>query len=176
MNWKDVKDIVGKGVPLLGSLLGGNAGEMAGSLIASALGCEADPDIVADKLRTDPEAYLRLQELEISNAHKLQELTLTTTLKTYEIDHQDRDSARNREAETVKATGKRDWFLYGLAAIFVIGFFILLIILVKTNVVETTMLAMCVGALVNGVGQVLNYFFGSSKSSSEKNAIIAKKG
>lgn len=171
MNWKDIKGVIGKGVPLLGSLLAGSAGETAGSLIASALGCEADPDVVADTLKTDPDAYLKLQELEMNHKVELQKIQLQEA-ETYLADRQ---SARSREIETTKATGKRDWFMHALAGLFVAGFFVLMGILMFRPVQENTILTMVVGALVSGVSMVLSYFFGSSKGSNDKTALLGKK-
>ena len=171
MNWKDIKGVIGKSVPLLGSLLGGSAGETAGSLIASALGCEAEPDVIADQLASDPEAYLKLQELELSHKEELQKLQLQEA----GMYLADRQSARSREIETTKATGKRDWSLYALAGLFIAGFFILMGFLIFRHIEESTVLTMVIGTLVSGVTMILQYFFGSSKSSSEKNSMLLKK-
>jgi len=42
--------------------------------------------------------------------------------------------------------------------------------------VAKTALAMLFGALIGGYKDVLGYFFGSSKSSSDKNKILADRG
>lgn len=68
MKWSDVSGFVGKAAPVVGSLLGGPAGGAVGSLVASALGVEATPDNVAEALKSDPQAAVKLQQLE--NEHK----------------------------------------------------------------------------------------------------------
>lgn len=71
----------------------------------------------------------------------------------------------------------KDWFQYGLAAIIVGGFFVVLagLILMAVPTENKDALNIALGALVAGFSAVLGYFFGSSKGSSEKNEIIASK-
>lgn len=71
MEWKDVGKFVAKAAPVLGGVLGGPAGAAAGAagnLVASALGVEADPDQVQKAMESDPEAAIKLKELE--NQHR----------------------------------------------------------------------------------------------------------
>ena len=69
----------------------------------------------------------------------------------------------------------KDQFQYGLAAIVVGGFFAVLAGLLLWAVPKENEAALNIslGALVAGFSAVLGYFFGSSKGSSEKDAIIA---
>lgn len=70
---------------------------------------------------------------------------------------------------------KKDLFQYALAALIVGGFFLvlggLLFVIVPSG--NEKALDITLGALVAGFSGVLGYFFGSSKGSSEKDAIIA---
>lgn len=63
--WENIKDTVASIAPVAGSLLGGPAGGAIGGLIASALGVENDPDAVARAIKTDPNAALKLKEVEM---------------------------------------------------------------------------------------------------------------
>lgn len=64
-----------QGLPLLGTLLGGPAGGAIGALVASAIGGDpADADGLAQIVATDPDALVRLRELENSKVLRLQEL------------------------------------------------------------------------------------------------------
>lgn len=74
MDWKDIAGTVGKAAPLLGTLVGGPAGAAVGGLIASALGAAATPDDVSQALSTDPEAAVKLRQIEADRTVKLQEL------------------------------------------------------------------------------------------------------
>lgn len=75
-SWDSVKDTVAAAAPLLGGALGGPAGGAIGGLIASALGVENKPDAVAQALKTDPQAALKLQELERTHQRELERMHL----------------------------------------------------------------------------------------------------
>ena len=77
MNWSDVKDIVGKAAPLVGSLLGGPAGGAVGSMVAHALGTDDSPDAVVNALKANPDALVKVKQIEADHAEKLQELQVT---------------------------------------------------------------------------------------------------
>ncbi|WP_258292100.1 hypothetical protein, partial [Escherichia marmotae] len=66
MEWKDIAGIVGKAAPIVGGLIGGPAGAAVGGLVASALGTEATPDAISRALETDPQAAVKLKELEVN--------------------------------------------------------------------------------------------------------------
>lgn len=71
MDWKDIGGIVGKAAPILGGLLAiptGGASVAIGQAIAAALGTDATPDAVAHAIQNDPQAAVKLQEL--NNQHK----------------------------------------------------------------------------------------------------------
>jgi len=74
MEWKDVATAVGKAAPLLGTLLGGPAGAAVGGLVASALGVGGTPSEVSAALQTNPEAAVKLKQLEAERQVRLQEL------------------------------------------------------------------------------------------------------
>ena len=73
MNWKDVGVVAAKAAPVLGAVLGGPVGAVAGAagtLLASALGVEADPVTVLRKL-ADPQSETVLKELEVRRQESL---------------------------------------------------------------------------------------------------------
>jgi roadblock/LC7 domain-containing protein len=74
MDWKDIGNRVAKTAPLLGTLLGGPAGAAVGALVASALGTGAGPDEVSQALITDPNAAIKLKEIESKRQVDLQAL------------------------------------------------------------------------------------------------------
>ena len=76
MNWKSIANTVGKIAPVLGGLLGGPAGASVGTLIATTLGVENTPDAVSEALRINPEAAIKLAEIESNEKIKLRELLL----------------------------------------------------------------------------------------------------
>lgn len=64
VDWTDVAETVGKVAPAAGGALGGPAGAAVGGLIARMLGVDETPEAVRDALRQDPEAALKLREVE----------------------------------------------------------------------------------------------------------------
>ena len=76
MNWGDlVDDVLGAGLPLLGSALGGPAGAAVGKLAASALGVDARPEAVKGALSA-PGAADRLKRMEVEHRQTLERIEL----------------------------------------------------------------------------------------------------
>ena len=77
MDWKGVGNAVIKaGAPLLGGALFGPAGAAVGSIIAAQFGVSPDatPDQVLTAIKGDPDAALKLREIETTHVERLQEL------------------------------------------------------------------------------------------------------
>lgn len=68
----------------------------------------------------------------------------------------------------------KEIFIYAFAALFIIGFFLLVIIL--RNTAENPFIIGVIETLKTGVILILGYFFGSSKGSQDKTEIISKLG
>ncbi len=183
IKWNGIVDSIKKVAPLLGTLIGGPAGGAVGaiagsavSMVASALGVEPTQEAIADVLANNPDAYIKLRELEMANTVALQQLVLQQQAAEFA----DTADARKRQVEHEKATGKTDANLYLLAWTIIFGFFGLTLALLyfgyagKQIEDKTGVLFMLLGTLSTAFGMVVGYFFGSSKSSAEKSAIIAK--
>lgn len=181
----DLKEIAGKianAAPMLGSLLGA-PGAAAGTvikLIADALGVTPEPPAIDQALKNNPDALLKLKELEFNNKVELQKLLLTQEELNVRAEAQrlaDVSDARKREIETTKATGKTDVNLYALAWLIVGGFFILVGFLTQYTLPKDSngVIFLLFGSLASGFGAVIQYFFGSSKSSADKTALLAQK-
>lgn len=74
MNWKDLASVVGSSAPVLGGLLGGPAGGAIGSIISSVLGTGNTPDEVAVALASNPDAAVKLKQIEKERQVELQTL------------------------------------------------------------------------------------------------------
>ena len=81
MEWKDLKRVVGKTAPILGTLLGGPAGSAAGALVSSVLGVDNQPDEVHKALSADPSLLIKLREAEIQQQTKLQQMMVESETK-----------------------------------------------------------------------------------------------
>lgn len=173
------KTVANIGLRALGTAIGGPAGAGVADMVSRTLGLDtSEPQRIVETIKTDPSAALKLKELELAHQLELEKLNLETE----RIRLADVVSARQRETDTVKTTGKRDLNLYLLAWIIVAGFFGLIaaLMIVPTALskeqgqVLLPTITMLFGALAAGFGQVLQYFFGSSKSSQDKTAILAR--
>jgi heme O synthase-like polyprenyltransferase len=70
----------------------------------------------------------------------------------------------------------KEGYMYLLGAIIVMGFFLLLYLLVyqQIPVENKDILNIVVGALIGSFTTVVGYFYGSSKSSADKNEMLKK--
>ena len=143
---------------------------------AVGLGSQAKPEDVLQAISVDPE--IRLKALVAENDFKAemgrQEIE---KLKTELADVQ---SARQREIEITKTTGKRDtnmiitgWFII-LGYIGMMGFLLYHAAHNQPIKDDTGILFMLMGNLVTFVGMVVAYQFGTTRSSQAKTDIIAR--
>lgn len=175
--WSDIGKLIGTAAPIVGTALGGPAGAAVGSMVASLLGVDNEPDAVASAIKADPSIVLKMKELEVE-AHKLEldaiEKERQAELEAVRLQLADITDARNRQIEHEKATGKSDINLYVLAWVVVFGFFVLVGMTMFIRIEDSTgAVFMLFGTMATGFGMVLQYFFGSSKSSSDKTVQMA---
>lgn len=76
MSWSDVKGAVAKIAPILGTALGGPAGTAVGGLIAAALGVGDTPDAVHQAIQNDPQAAVKLVQLQNQHEEQIVQLHL----------------------------------------------------------------------------------------------------
>lgn len=182
MNWSDLKGIIGKAAPILGTLVGGPAGAAVGGLIAEGLGVDSTPDAVSDALLKNPDAYVKLQEIEANNKVQLQQLTVTAEQNRLAASNQqfaaeaaDRDSAR-RFASTQPTDKTRQILTYALTAL-IAGMLFMIFSgfaesMLKDNVSSLTV-GTVLGYMFNEYKQVLAFWFGSTKDQSAQSTQIA---
>lgn len=172
MSWGKVKEVLGESAPIIGGLVGGPLGAGVGTIISSILGVENNPNAVLAELTANPEAVLKLKQYELDHKIKLEEIHI----KELDLKLRDVASARSRQVESEKATGKRDYNLYALAWTIVIGFFLIVYFLMDGTVPEdkTGVLYLLLGTLATAFMQVVHYIFGSSSGSKQKDNHIAK--
>ena len=178
MDWSKVAGLVKTAAPLLGTCIGGPVGTLAGgaiSLIASAFGVKdtENPKAIYEAIKADPQSIVKLKEIELNNKTELGKLALQSD-QAYLADTQ---NARKAQTDREAATGQKDINLYVLAWTIVCGFFGMTGVLtfVKLPPDSTGVVFLLFGALVAGFTQVVNYFFGSSKSSSDKTKLLSLK-
>lgn len=174
MDWSKIVSTISGAAPLLGSLFGpaGTAiGTVAGAgikLIATALGCEPTQESIAQALSSDPQALLKLQELELNAKVELQRLSV----QQLSAELTDVQNARLMNMENTKTTGKRDINLYVLMWLIVGGFFVTLTLLQLYPSSTNPNAALLFGTLAAAFGAVVQFNFGTNRSSETKTAML----
>ena len=184
MEWKDVSSTIAGSAPALagviGGLVGGPAVGSAASVGISALlkilglAPDAKPEDALKAIQADPEANLKLiiAENDFKLKQRDQEIEV---MKAQLLDVQ---SARQREIETTKATGKRDINLFVLSWVIMGGFIGLIAALIMMQFVYSKTLqsdpiiTLCLGSFATDAGMVVGYFFGSSSGSAAKSQTL----
>lgn len=163
------KEILGAIAPTLGTALGGPLGGLAAGVLAEKLGLPAnasEKDIGAAIMAMSPADYVRLKESETDYQTRLAELEVDEE----KIHQADRASARDRQIKTGDKTPNFlafiivPGFLLAFAGIFTLGGEL-------DASIRDIVMAM-VGIMSAMVVGVVQYFFGSSKGSKDKLAIL----
>ncbi|MDD5297647.1 MAG: hypothetical protein PHU46_12110 [Rhodocyclaceae bacterium] len=176
MDWKDLAGPLAKIAPLVGTLIGGPAGPLIGGLVSAALGTEATPDAIHQAIQTDPEAAVKVAQIESDNRVHMQTLAvqaegnrLAAETAAIQADAADRDSARRRESTVQDKTNRNLAYL-------VVGSFLALVggTLLGYSHVESALAGTLVGYLSAKCEQIIAYYFGSSRGSDKKTDLLAQ--
>lgn len=172
--WDSIKKVISGVAPILGNAIVPGVGGIAGSLLAQVLNVENTPEALEQRIQNlTAEDVVKIKEVEAKHQERLLEIGVESD-RVYLQDIQD---ARKREAEVVKATGKKDINLYVLAWTVVASFFLIVALLLykAIPVGQDNIVYMLLGTLGTGFITVLSYFFGSSKGSADKTTLLAGK-
>lgn len=164
-----LKNLVGTVAPMLGTALGGPFGGVAGKMIQDALGVDSD-EAAFEVLQQDPEALLKVKQLDGDFKTKMRELGI----KEQQLHADDRKSARDL------AKSKGIYFQAGLTLSFMAGYFGLFWLFfyggqTALNDWQRGQVGILIGVLTAAVPQLLAFWFGSSKGSSDKTAALVSR-
>jgi len=191
MDWGSIGKTIAKGAPMLGNLIGnfipgasavGNLAGGAVGMVCSVLGVDMNepdaPEQISAAIQANPQAMLKLKEIETANEQHLREMTLKMMILQVEERKNELEgvkNARDREVEIRKAGGT-NWPLYTLATVITVGFFGIGFGLLFKAIPESQnqVLYLFVGALIAAFAAVVQYFFGSSKGSGDKTKMLAQ--
>ena len=156
-------------VPMLGTALGGPFGGIAAGFIAEKLGLEGKTvaavtkALTDNKMTADQVTAIRLAEIDFTNFLAQNEITKD------QLDTQNTVDARAIQIAVKSITPNI------LAVIIVTGFFGVLIAMMLglLAVSDQQALLILLGSLSAGFGAVLNFFFGSSRGSQNKDVLLA---
>jgi len=154
-------------LPTIATALGGPLAGVAAGFVADKLGLsdktvEGVTSLIAG---APPEQLIRLKEIDT----EFKKFTLSLGIKVEELENADRDSARRRETEV---KDKMPAFLAcGVSA----GFFSVLWYLMIKGFPETNkdILIYMLGSLNSAWVGIMAYYFGTTRSSKEKDRLIA---
>jgi hypothetical protein len=155
-------ELLKNAAPALATIVGGPVGGLAVSAIADMLGVKDDVNAVVKHLTANPDDIYKLRELD---------------LKQFELEAQDRDSARKAHAEIATSANSSGVeklvvpFLalgtVGLAFVFIA---VLMFIDIPDN--QQQMIIYALGFITSSAGQVLSFYFGSSQGSKDKSELM----
>lgn len=168
MEWKDIGKAVATAAPVLGTVLGGPVGAIAGaagSLVASFLGCEDSPEAVDIAISQNPDALLKLKKLEAQEQDRI------FKWKTAQLNAEvaDRKSARERDVEVTRVMGgnTRGDILAYLSILSLIGVMFALFMFPVPEGTARDLLLIVTGGLIAIVKDVYGFEFGSSRGEQE---------
>ena len=158
MNWSDVGKSIAGFAPLLGGVVGGPVGAGIGSIIAATFGTDDNPESVMKAINGDPEAAIKLQEIQLTHKVKLEELALQTTV----AELADKQNARKENKHSVMPA-----VLSGVLSVVIVG---IIYLLFYTPVPEGSkdVLFVILGAVMKEWGGAMQYWFGTTRSSANK--------
>jgi hypothetical protein len=179
MDWQIIGSLVGQAAPTIGGLLGGLIpfpggqilGQVAGKVLAEALGVPPTPEAVHKEITTgDPVAVqAKLKEAEAKMNAEVEMLRLQL---------EDVQDARATTVSLDKAGSNIAWGAPTISVVIVLGFFtvmsMLFVVKIDLTPSSVTLLNVLFGALIPAFGQVCNYWLGSSAGSQEKTTQIAQ--
>ncbi|VVE00876.1 hypothetical protein PIN31115_02096 [Pandoraea iniqua] len=167
--WNDIASVVGKAAPVIGGLLGGPAGAAVGGLIASTLGTSNTPDAVSAALAGNPDAIVKVQELQTNAKVQLQQLAVTAEANRL---------ADVKSARTMRTANPKDHTTEILAYLVTFGFFgtLALLAFAKLDSATQNTLLVMVGTLSTAWVAIISFYYGSSRDSNSKTQMIADVG
>ena len=162
MKWSDIKETVGKFAPLVGTAIGGPAGAAIGSMVSNALGVDNTPDAVAEAIRSDPDAAVKLRKFELDNEADIRQ----HAFKVLDVELKDvqnaRDSHKHNPMPMIICTA--------LTLMVSAGAYMLFTLDIPPD--NKNIANLLFGTLLAKWGDSIAYWVGTTRSSAEKNRHI----
>lgn len=164
MDWKK---IVGTVAPTLATALGGPLAGMATREISAKLGLSPDAkedQVAAAIAGAKPEDLVKLRELDAQFKEQMAQLGVQLE----QIEAADRADARKRQIAT------QDWTPNVLAIAILVGFFVVQIYMLGHQIMNSELVMRGMGTFDALLVMVFSYFFGSSRSSRQKDEVLGR--
>jgi hypothetical protein len=158
MDWSGLGKAIAGYAPLLGGVVGGPAGAGIGSIIASVFGVEDNPESILKAIEKDPQAAIKLKKIELDHKVELEKLALETS----RIELADKQNARKENKHSNMPA-----ILSCVLSLVIVG---IIYMLFYTIVPEGSkdVLFMLLGVVVKEWGGAMQYWFGTTRSSANK--------
>lgn len=160
------KAAAGAALPTIGTVLGGPLGGILGATIARQLGTEPTPDAVAAAIATDPDAYVKLKEIEAELAADEN----ATLVQLSSIEVQDRQDARSNRGD--------DRMRMVLTLVLVPAPLLILALMatgsLTLSAVDQVTVSTILGYLLAEARSATSFYFGTSVGSSRRAKEIAE--
>lgn len=178
MDWSALVPLVASAAPTIGGLLGGLIpfpggailGQVAGKVLAEALGVPTTPEAVNTAITTGDPAVIQAK---LSEA----ETKMQAEVERHKADLADTQDARSTNLELVKANSVIAWGPVIISVLVTIGFigcvFALMILHIDFSNTSGQAFLILTGVLSQAFAQVTGYWLGSSAGSVDKSAQIA---
>lgn len=165
----DFKSLINNIAPTIATMLGGPLAGMAVKAIGSAIGLsDATQDKIEDVIKSgqlSADQIVAIKTAEKEMVVKLRELDV----KADELVYKDKDSARTMQVQTKSK-------IPGYLAISITGGFFAILMGMMFGFLKTSgnseALLILLGSLSTSFGAIIQFYFGSSKSSEDKNQVI----
>lgn len=173
MNLKDLAHLVSKSAPLLGGVIAGPAGSTVTTLIAAKFGGDANnPDQLVAQILGDPQAAMKLMQIQASNESDLQHMLMLMAenqlkLAVVEKASEGKKPLHENEFKKVNATKNPDKTAAYLAYILTLGTFLILAYLFFNPIPAENrdLIIGIVSALTTVWISAMAYYHGSSANS-----------
>lgn len=114
MSWKKIGETIADQAPLLGKILLGPAGSVAGELISSVFGTAPEPDAVLEAIKKDPESVLKFKEIELNHKVELEKIYLESerarlAAETQQIQEETKQLESVNQTMRVEAATEKWW-------------------------------------------------------------------
>ena len=177
MDWSALSPLIASAAPTLGSLLGGLIpfpggavlGEVAGKVLAQALGVPPTPEAVSNAItNANPAA--------VSAALSEAEARITAEVEKHKADLASVADARAVNLKLYEAGSKISYAPMIVSAVVLVGFLVLSFIAMRPDLagIRTDVTLYLLGAWSSFAGAVVTYWLGSSAGSTDKSAQIER--
>lgn len=174
MNWEELGKTIGEVAPMLGTLLApatGGASVAIGAMVSSVLGVENTPEAVEAELRTNPDALLKLKELELKEADALRKQVIDLAqmenekYKTAHSSYQVKNDMADKVALQIITSNLP---LIGLLVVLNVSIVYLMEDNATLIAIASNVIGVAIGNLFSERQAIVNFFFGSSLGSKQK--------